>query len=119
MILPSEIQSAAQELGQNLRQTSTVAEYLQAAQAVQDDPEAVEMEQKLLALYHRLSTKERSGQVLDQSELKEYSLLREKFWANPLIAAREDQLQMVKYIFADVGQILSSGLGVDFTSLAR
>jgi cell fate (sporulation/competence/biofilm development) regulator YlbF (YheA/YmcA/DUF963 family) len=118
MILPNEIQQAAQNLGQGLRETSEVAAYLQAAQAVQDDPEAVAMEENLLALYQRLAAQERSGQALDQSELNEYYRLREQVRANPLIAAREEQLQMVKLIFSDVGQIMTSVLGVDFTTLA-
>ena len=118
MILPDEIQRGAQKLGQCLHETSEVTAYLQAAQGVRDDFEAVAMEEKLLALYQRLANQERSGQSLDQSELNEYYQLREQVRSNPLIAVRDEQLQMAKLTFSDAGRTITSVLGVDFTALA-
>ena len=117
MILPAEIESAARELGQNLHTTTAVDDYLQAAQAVQNDPKAAALEQQFFALYQRLVAKEQSGQILSQAEMSEYSQLRDRVWSDPLIAAREDKLQVVKFSFADVGQVITSILGVDFSAL--
>lgn len=118
MILPDEIQQMAQTLGQSLHETPEVTAYLQAAQTVKDDPEAAALEEKLLGLYQRLANQERSGQELDQSELQEYYHLREQVRVNPMIAARDEQLQVVKSIFSDAGQAMTSILGVDFTVLS-
>jgi len=118
MILPDEIQQVAQKLGQALHEAPENITYLQTAQAVQDDPQALAMEEKLRALYQRLATQERSGQALDQSELNEYYQLRERVRSNPLIATRDEQLKMVKIVFSDAGQMMTSVLGVDFTALA-
>ena len=118
MNLSDELQQAAHDLGQSLFETSEVGTYQNAALAVKDDPEAVALEEKFNALYLRLASKERSGQSLDQSELSEYYQLREQVRENPLIAMREEQLQMVKLLFADAGQTMTSILGIDFTILA-
>lgn len=118
MIVPNDIQQAAQKLGQDLRNTPEVTAYLQAVQAVQENAEAVALEDKFLALYQRLIAQERSGQVLDQHVLAEYYQLREQVRSHPLLAARDEQLQLVKLIFSDAGQILTSVLGVDFSALA-
>lgn len=118
VILPDEIQQIAQKLGQSLHETSEVTAYLQAAQTVKDDPEAAALEEKLLDLYQHLANQERSGQVFDQSELQEYYHLREQVRVSPLIAARDEQLQLVKLIFSDAGQAMTSILGVDFTVLS-
>jgi len=118
MILPDEIQQVAQKLGQGLHETSEVTSYLQAAQAARDNPDATALEEKLLILYQHLADLERSGQDLDQSELTEYYQLREQVRSHPLIATRDEHLQMVKLIFSDAGQMITSVLGVDFTALA-
>jgi cell fate (sporulation/competence/biofilm development) regulator YlbF (YheA/YmcA/DUF963 family) len=118
MILPDEIQQVAQKLGQDLRETSEVTTYLHAAQAVGDDSAAAVLEEKLFTLNQRLADQERSGQSLDQSELNEYYQLKEQVRSNPLIAARDEQLQTVKLIFLVAGQTMTSVLGVDFTVLA-
>lgn len=118
MNLSDEIQQAAHNLGQCLFETSEVETYQKAALAVKDDSEAVAVEEKFNTLYLRLASKERSGQSLDQSELNEYYQLREQVRENPLIAIREEQLQMVKLLFADAGQTMTSIIGIDFTILA-
>jgi len=118
MILNDEIQQAAQKLGQTLHETTDVKMYLQAAQAARDDPETTALEEKLLVLYQRLANQERSGQALDQTELNEYYQLREQVRSNPLIALRDEQLQMVKLKFSDAGQMMTSVMGVDFSALA-
>lgn len=117
MNLPDEIQQVARKLGQGLHETKEVTDYLQAAQAVRDDPDAAALEEKLLTLYHHLADRERSGQDLDQSELNAYYQLREQVRSNPVIAIRDEHLQMVKLIFSDAGQMITSVLGVDFTAL--
>jgi cell fate (sporulation/competence/biofilm development) regulator YlbF (YheA/YmcA/DUF963 family) len=118
MILPNEIKRVAQKLGQSLRETPEVAAYLQAVQAVQDNPQAAALEEAFLALYQNLVAKQRDGQALDPTELNEYSQLREQVRFNPLIAARDDQLQMVKLVLSDAGQMMTATLGVDFSALA-
>jgi len=118
MIVSNEIQHAAQKLGQDLHNTPEVNAYLKAAQAVQENAEAVALEDKFLALYQQLVVRERSGQVLDQNELAEYYQLREQVRSHPLLAARDEQLQLVKLLFSDVGQVLTTILGVDFSALA-
>ncbi len=118
MILPNEIQKAAQNLEQYLHETSAAKAYQTAAQDVQNNSEAVALEEKLNELYKHLASQEQAGQLLDQSELNEYYLLRSTVRENSLISAREDQMQLVKLLFADAGQTMSSVLGIDFALLA-
>jgi len=118
MILPDEIQKTAINFGQNLHESSAVVAYLKAAQEVQNNHEAVALEEKLNELYKHLAAQEQAGQTLEQNELNEYYQLREQARENPLIGAREDQMQLVKLIFADAGQAMTSVLGIDFTILA-
>ena len=118
MNLSDELQQAAHNLGHCLFETSDVEIYHKAALAVKDDSKAVAIEEKFNTLYLQLASKERSGQSLDQSELSDYYQLREQVRENQLIAMREEQLQMVKLLFADTAQTMTSILGIDFTILA-
>jgi cell fate (sporulation/competence/biofilm development) regulator YlbF (YheA/YmcA/DUF963 family) len=117
-MISNELEQTAKKLGQDLRNMPEVVAYLQAAQAVQENAEAVALEEKFLTLYQQLVAQEQAGQALDKNQLTEYYQLREQVRFHPLIAAREEQLQMAKLIFADVGQILTSALGIDFSALA-
>ena len=118
MSMTNEIENEARNLGKILKETSEVEAYQKAIQAVKEDSKTVELESKFNTLYQRLASQEQSGQSLDQTEVTDYYQLRDLVRRDPLISAREDQLQMVKLLFADAGQAMTSVLGIDFTILA-
>ena len=117
MKLSAEILAAAQNFGQILGETSPVEEYKKAEQIVKNDLEASGLENRLEILYSHLASQEQTGEALGRGELDEYYLLRSKVVENFLISAREDQKQMVKMLFAEVNQTMTSILGIDFTIL--
>ena len=117
MKLSDEVFSAAQTFGQILGETTPVEEFKKAEQIVKNDLEATGLENRLEILYSHLASQEQANQALEQGELDEYYLLRRKVVQNSLISAREDQKQMVKVLFADVNQTMTSILGIDFTIL--
>ena len=118
MSITNEIENEARNFGRCLKETSEVGTYQKAVQAVKEDSNTIELERKFNILYQRLASQEQSGQSLDQTEVTDYYQLRDLVRRDPLISAREDQLQMVKLLFADAGQAMTSVLGIDFTILA-
>jgi cell fate (sporulation/competence/biofilm development) regulator YlbF (YheA/YmcA/DUF963 family) len=119
MMLSNELHQAAQTLGESLRQIDSVQAYLTARALVDADPEAHDLEQRLLTQYDNLIARQQAGEELAQAEVDEFYALRGQTYSHPLVAERENALQPVKAVFAGVGAELSAELGFDYTALAR
>lgn len=119
MILSNELQQAAQTLGETLRRDDSVQTYLAAKALVDADPDAHELEQRLLEQYDNLIARQQAGEELAQAEVDDFYALRGQTYDHPLIVRRETALQPVKAVFAGIGAELSAELGFDYTALAR
>ncbi len=118
-MLSNELQRAAQTLGETLRRDDSVQAYLAPQALVDADPNAHDLERRLLALYDALIACQQAGEELAQAAVDEFYALRGQTSAQPLIVERETALQGVKAVFAGVGAELSAELGFDYTALAK
>jgi len=118
MNLHEEIIVAAKEFGKSLSESTEMTEYQAAALAVNNEPEILALEDKVNKLYEQLAAQESTGQTLDQVVLQNFYAMRTQLRQDPLILARDEKLQMVKLVFNDVLQTMTSILGIDFTILA-
>jgi cell fate (sporulation/competence/biofilm development) regulator YlbF (YheA/YmcA/DUF963 family) len=119
MLLSNELHQAAQTLGESLRNSDSVQTYLAAQTQAAADPEAHDLEQRLLAQYDNLISRQQAGEELAQAEVDAFYALRSQTYDHPLIVKREAALQPVKAVFAGVGAELSAELSFDYTALAR
>ena len=117
MELTEEIKHAAQLLGQSLRTNPAVESYLDLKTRAESDPETAALEARMEVLYHDLSVREQAGESLHNLATSEYFDLRKKARYHPVLSAREDQLNVIKNIFAQTSSEISAILGTDYTSL--
>ena len=118
-MLIKELQNSARTLGEVLRANPSVQTYLLAQVNCAADPEAAELENRLLALYQRLLSRQQSGEALQGCEIDDFNALKRQVYQHPLIAVRDRALDPVKGLFSQTGNELSNHLGVDFTDLAQ
>lgn len=119
MILTDEIKKAASALGKSLYEDEFMRPYLQTVAEYQSDHEAVELENQLYELYEELVNRQQAGEQISREETKAFSELRQRVQSHPLIARRNNALQMIKPFLADVADDISILLGVDYTTLVK
>ena len=119
MAITQEIIQAAEILGTQLGTIPDVQEFKRLNQVSQQDAEVGDLENKLNTLYQKLAEQQQNGEALDRAELDQYYFLRQKLQIHPLIQARDNQLETVKGLFAQTAGILTSILGVDYSTFAR
>ena len=113
MPLTEEIKQAAQALGQALRTSPTVEDYLKLKARAESDPETAAIELRRAALYPSLSGQEPES----DSARSEYFALLKRTRYHPILSARDVRLNIVKGYFAQAGSEMSAILGADYTSL--
>lgn len=118
MLLTNEIKQAAQVLGQRLGAEVVVREYANLDEKAQQDMEVVALEKQYSQLFESLVDRQQNGEVLDRSEVDEYYLLKRQLQDHPLIAARDEQLTLVKALFVQTAQRLTNALGVEYSTFA-
>ena len=120
MPLTEEIRQAAHSLGCTLRKNPAVDAYLELKTRAESDPETAEIESRLafLSPYVAGSDPDPSADSIYTSAPSEYFALRKKARYHPVLSAREDQLVLVKDVFAQTGSEISAVLGLDYTTLA-
>ena len=118
MALTEEIKQAAQLLGQSLRTNPAVDSYLDLQARAESDPEAAAIEARMDVLYRELSAREQAGKSLHNLASSEYFDLRKKARYHPILSAREDQLNVVKSVFAQTSAEMNAILGTDYITLA-
>ncbi len=119
MELTEEIQTAASQLGQSLRQDEHVRAYLDSLKEFQSDPEASALEKKLYEVYETLLARQQAGEQLSQEDIRPFNELRGQVQSHPLISRRNDMLRLVKPYLNQVAEEISFPLGVDYTALAK
>lgn len=72
MELTQEIQTAARQLGQSLRQAEHVRAYLDALKESQIDPQASALEKKMYEVYEALIARQQAGEQLSQEEIRPF-----------------------------------------------
>jgi len=118
-MLTDELQNAARDLGEALRASSSVQAYLKAEAGCEADPEASELEKRLLALHQELLGRQQRGEALQRSEIGAYNVLKDRVHYNPRIQERDAALSEVKQTFTAIADELSFPLGIKFASLAK
>jgi cell fate (sporulation/competence/biofilm development) regulator YlbF (YheA/YmcA/DUF963 family) len=119
MPFTEEIRQAAEKLGKQLGIDPGVHEFVSLKEKIQHDAEVVDLEDRLFRLYQKLVDRQQNGEVLDRVELDEYYYLKRKVQDHPLIAARDNQLEIVKAFFAQTAQRMTSVLGIEYTTFAK
>ena len=118
-MLTEELRTAARALGEALHVSEAVQRYLNARADCEADPEAVDLEKRLLALYEELTTRQQRGELLQRSEIEAFNALRRQMYAHPRIAGREAAMTLVKPYFAEIADEINLPLGVEFGALAQ
>lgn len=119
MILPEEIQNAAQALGKSLRKDDFLRPYLNAVEKIRTDPEVSQLEEQLYAAYNALIARQKAGELLSHEDRQPFNDLRRRVQTHPLISKREEELRSIKSYLAYVADEISASLGADYTTLAR
>jgi cell fate (sporulation/competence/biofilm development) regulator YlbF (YheA/YmcA/DUF963 family) len=118
MQLSDEIRQAAEDLGRQLNAETVVREYVKYQNGVQQDAEVVALEELYGQLYQKLAERQQNGESLERSELDEFYRLKRKMQDHPLIFIRDNQMVMVKALFAQTAQRLTDVLGIDYPTFA-
>jgi cell fate (sporulation/competence/biofilm development) regulator YlbF (YheA/YmcA/DUF963 family) len=118
MEISMEIRQAALSLGEALRSTALVQNYLAVKTSLQEDHETVTLELSLDDMAETIKARKRTGEHLNPEAMEAYYALRSRVWENPLVIKREATLGMLKPLFADVTDDINEALGVDFIQLS-
>jgi cell fate (sporulation/competence/biofilm development) regulator YlbF (YheA/YmcA/DUF963 family) len=118
-MLTEELRTAARALGEALRVSEAVQKYLNARADCEADPEAVDLEKRLLARYEELITRQQRGDLLPRSEIEAFNALKRQVYLYPRIADREAATALVKPNFAEIADEINLPLGVEFAALAH
>jgi cell fate (sporulation/competence/biofilm development) regulator YlbF (YheA/YmcA/DUF963 family) len=118
MPITEEIRQAAENLGKKLGANPNVQDFVSIEKKVQQDARVVELENRLALLNQKLSEREQSGGRLDRSVVEEYYELKSQVQDDPLINARDNRLEIVKALFAQVAQRMTPILGIEYTDFA-
>lgn len=118
-MLTDEIKKTASQLGKAMRTHPAVVAYIKARDICTADPIASELEQRMLAIYKDLISRQNHGKGLRTSEIDAFNNLKSQVYRNPLIAERENALLLVKSYFADITDEINFPLGLEFPTLAQ
>ncbi len=115
-MLSPEIIAAAQAVGESLRQHPLVQAYHLALSRFEADPEAVDLEQRLYALFTDLVRRQEGGEVLSRAEIQFYNNFKQQVFQHPSIQAREEALNALKPYLATIADELTLRLGIDYSA---
>jgi cell fate (sporulation/competence/biofilm development) regulator YlbF (YheA/YmcA/DUF963 family) len=117
MMLPGELQQAAEMLGHSLRQHEAVQAYLDAVNALEVDSETSARERAYQETYEDLLARQRAGERLPPAEVDAFYALRNEILTHPLVQARDMALNDAKGVLLNAGYDLSQELGLDYPAL--
>jgi len=118
-MLTEELRTTARALGEALRCHEAVQKYLKASADCTADAEAVDFEDRLLALYAELTSRQQRGETLQREEIDVFHALSRQVYEHPRIAGREAAATLVKPYFAEIADEINLQLGVEFAALAQ
>jgi cell fate (sporulation/competence/biofilm development) regulator YlbF (YheA/YmcA/DUF963 family) len=119
VIVTQEIQTAARQLGQHLRQDEHVRKYLDAAEEVRNSPEACALETKMYAEYERLIAREQGEEMPTYEDTREFYELRQQVQNHLLISRRESMHRQIRPYLHQIAEAISLVLGEDYVALAK
>lgn len=119
MEISLEIQQLAQALGEALQEHPDVCAYLEACERVRTDGETSALEKRLYELYQNLLARQQSGEQIPRHLIDEFYALRERVFTHPLVIERESALKVIKSLFIEIANEISTPLGVDYTALVQ
>jgi len=118
MPITEEIRQAAENLGKQLGANPNVRDFASIEKEIQQDARIVDIETRLALINQKLAEREQTGGRLDRSVVEEYYELKGQVQDQPLINARENQLEIVKALFNQVAQRMTLILGIEYTDFA-
>jgi len=118
MPITEEIRQAAENLGKQLGANPRVQDFVSVEKEIQQDARLVDIETRLALLNQKLAEREQTGGRLDRSVVEEYYELKGQVQDQPLINARENRLEIVKALFAQVAHRMTPILGIEYTDFA-
>ncbi len=118
MPITDEMKQAAEDLGKLLGEDASVREYIRLAEQVQQDADVTDLERRYNQMYQSLLERQQNGETLERSEIDEFYRLKRELIGHPLLTARDNQLMLVKALFAQTAQRLTDALGIEYTTFA-
>ena len=118
MELKEQIEAAARQLGQSLRQDDYVRTYLDALKETQTDPEASALEKQMHDVYEALIARQQAEEGLDGENILPFCKIRREAQNHPLISRRNDMLRLLRPYLSQIADEISLVLGADYTKLA-
>jgi cell fate (sporulation/competence/biofilm development) regulator YlbF (YheA/YmcA/DUF963 family) len=118
-MLTEELQVTARSLGEALQASEPVQKYLKVLAEFQADPEAADLEKRMLVMYEELIARQQRGEMLQRSEIDDFNTLKRQVYQHPRITEREAALTPVKVYFAEIADEINLSLGVEFSTLAQ
>lgn len=119
MVLTSEIQAAASQLGECLQQDRHIRTYLDALEESRTDPEASTLETRMYEEYEALIARQQAGEMLSQEDTCVFYELRQQVQDHPLISRRDRLHRQIRPYLNEIAEEISFALGVDYTALAK
>ena len=119
MPLTDEMKQVAEDLGKQLGADSSVREYVRLVEQAQQDVDVAGLETRYNQMYQSLLERQQNGDTLDQSELDEFYRLKREIQDNPLLTERDNQLVLVKALFAQTAERLTNALGIEYSTFAQ
>lgn len=118
MPITDEMKQAAEDLGKLLGEDLSIQEYVRLAEQVQQDADVTDLERRYNQMYQSLLERQQNGETLERSEIDEFYRLKRELIDHPLLAARDNQLVLVKALLAQTAQRLTDALGIEYTTFA-
>ena len=118
MPITEEIRQAAEQLGKQMAVDPNVQEFVSLKASIQQDPGLVDLENKLANLNQILAEREQTGGSLDRSIVEDFYELKSQLQDHPLLTARDNRLEIVKALFAQVALRMSYHLGIEYPTFA-
>jgi hypothetical protein len=119
MPLTDEIKQVADDLGKQLGADSNVREYVRLVEQARQDVDVAALEIRYNQVYQSLLERQQNGETLERSEIDEFYRLKRELQDNPLLTNRDNQLVLVKALFAQTAQRLSDALGIEYPTFAK
>lgn len=116
-ILPSTLQTAAEELAESLAAAEPIAAYLRAKERLDADPQARALLDRLASTQSELRVRQATG-ALTPSDITSLRDLQRQVQANSAIMDYVTTQQAATAYLLEINQEISLLIGMDFASLA-
>ena len=118
MEITTNIEKQAKKLGELLRESDAVQNYLNTQKQFEEDQIAQALQQQFTQTYERLTQKQDFEGELTDKEIQEFNQLRFQLQTHPLITERDAALAEVRSLFTHLSTLIQVTLGLDFANMA-